>query len=163
VAVGYSGVLNTSFSEIWDGSSWTILRIPNPAKIGASQLNSVSCVSATSCTAVGFFLHSSYLDTTLAEVWNGTKWTIEPTPTPPGHDITQLLAVSCLPGACSAIGYFELPWTTLADVWDGSTWKRQTIPNQANLADKLTGVSCTSAATCTAVGSSENGAFVEAK
>jgi hypothetical protein len=125
----------------------------------------VSCTSPTSCTAVGFFLHSSFVDTTLAEVWNGAHWRIQATPNPPRRVIRQLLGVSCIPGACTAIGYSETssPWATLAEVWNGSTWKLQQIPNQANQVDKLTGVSCTSATTCIAVGSSVSGAFAEAK
>ena len=164
-AVGYSGVLNTSFSEVWDGSTWMIHHIPNPQKIGASNLYSVSCTSPASCTAVGFFLHSSFVDTTLAEVWNGAHWKIQATPNPPRRVIRQLLGVSCIPGACTAIGYSETasPWATLAEVWNGSTWKLQKIPNQTNQIDKLTGVSCTSATACTAVGSSVTGAFAEAK
>jgi hypothetical protein len=79
--------------------------------------------------------------------------------------IRQLLGVSCIPGACTAIGYYETPalWTTLAEVWNGSTWQIQNIPNQANQTDKLTGVSCISATTCIAVGNSSSGAFAEAK
>lgn len=123
----------------------------------------MSCVSPTSCTAVGSFLNSAFVDTTLAEVWNGAHWRIQTTPNPPERETSQLLGVSCIPAACTAIGYSESSWATLAEVWNGSTWKLQTIPHQTNQIDKLTGVSCTSATTCTAVGSSLSGAFVEAK
>jgi hypothetical protein len=162
-AVGYSGVLNTSFSEVRDGSTWTIQPIPNPAELGASDLYGVSCTSPTSCTAVGYFLSSSFVDTTLAEVWDGAAWTIQTTPSPTGRQTSELLGVSCTSGACTAIGYSELPWATLAEVGNGSTWKLQKIPNQSDQIDKLTGVSCTSATACIAVGSSSKGAFVEAK
>jgi hypothetical protein len=160
-AVGYSGVLNQSFSEVRDGSTWTIQPIPNPEELGASDLYGVSCTSPTSCTAVGTFLNTSYVYTTLAEVWNGTAWTIQTTPNPTGRESSQLLGVSCIPGACTAIGDSG---ATLAEVWNGATWKIQKIPNPKNQIDnKLTGVSCTSATVCTAVGSSSSGALVEAK
>ena len=162
-AVGNSDVLNTSFSEVWDGSTWTIHSIPNPQEIGDSGLYGVSCVSPTSCTAAGVFINSGFVKTTLAEEWNGTKWKIQSTPNPAQREVSQLLAVSCLPGACTAVGDSSLPEATLAEVWNGSTWKIQTIPNQTNLDDTLTGLSCTSASTCVAVGGSTNGALVEAK
>lgn len=162
-AVGNSDVLNTSFSEVWDGSTWTIHSIPNPEEIGDSGLYGVSCVSPTSCTAVGVFINSGFVKTTLAEGWNGIKWKIQSTPNPPEREVSQLLAVSCLPGVCTAVGDSSLPEATLAEVWNGSTWKTQTIPNQKDLDDNLTGLSCTSASTCIAVGGSTNGAFVEAK
>jgi hypothetical protein len=155
--------LNTSFSEVRDGSTWTIQPIPNPAELGASDLYGVSCTSPTSCTAVGYFLSSSFVDTTLVEVWDGVAWTIQTTPNPTGRETSELLGVSCISGACTAVGYSELPWATLAEVGNASTWKLQKIPNQNNQIDKLTGVSCTSATACIAVGSSSKGAFVEAK
>jgi hypothetical protein len=160
-AVGYSGVLNQSFSEVRDGSTWTIQPIPNPEELGASDLYGVSCTSSISCTAVGTFLDTSFVYTTLAEVWDGTAWTVQVTPNPTGRESNQLLGVSCVPGACTGIGYSGL---TLAEVWNGSTWRLQKIPNPKNQIDnKLTGVSCTSATVCTAVGSSSGGALVEAK
>ncbi len=163
VAVGYSGVLNQSISEVRDGSTWTIQPIPNPEELGASDLYGVSCTSPTSCTAVGFFLDTSYVDTTLAEEWDGTVWTIQSTPNPTGQTISQLLGVSCTPGACTAIGDTGFTTSNLAEVRTGSTWTLQKISSQTDQSYKLPAVSCTSATACTAVGSTRNEVFVEAK
>ncbi|HEX4059880.1 MAG TPA: hypothetical protein VHY58_02570 [Streptosporangiaceae bacterium] len=85
-----------------------------------------------------------------------TSWTIQPTPTPADGVNGQLQAVSCLSAAsCTAVGNYESDagTVTLVEVWDGSAWTVQTSPNPsgANFSD-LTGVSCSSATSCTAVG-----------
>ena len=41
-----------------------------------NSLDGVSCVSATSCTAVGSYVSPSGVDRTLIESWNGTAWTL---------------------------------------------------------------------------------------
>jgi hypothetical protein len=73
----------------------------------------VSCTSASSCTAVGQY-QSSNVTTfgapeTLAEVWDGTTWTIATTPDPSSTQ-NQLNSVSC--GAsqvCAAVGLYSNP------------------------------------------------------
>src|SRR5262249_16871578 len=54
---------------------------PPPAGSPQAQLSAVSCASATSCTAVGFY----YVDAggnsgPLAEHWNGARWAIQHVP-----------------------------------------------------------------------------------
>jgi hypothetical protein len=40
----------------------------------------VSCSAATACTAVGYVSNGlASSDRTLAEAWNGTTWTVQPT------------------------------------------------------------------------------------
>jgi hypothetical protein len=73
-----------------------------------SSLSAVSCTSAASCTAVGHYQSSNVSNfgaqQTLAEVWDGTTWSLWTTPNPSAaHDL--LLGVSC--GAsqmCTAVG-----------------------------------------------------------
>ena len=64
------------------GSAWVIVRSPNPAGAGLVFLNGVACTSARACWAVGE--HAKNLSgaptRTLAERWNGTRWSIVPTP-----------------------------------------------------------------------------------
>ena len=59
-AVGATGALDPSgmtpfnaFAEHWNGRHWTIQHVPRPRAGGATLLNSVSCTSPQSCTAVG--------------------------------------------------------------------------------------------------------------
>ena len=69
-----------------DGSAWTREPTPaNPPGSNVSLLAAVSCTSAASCTAVGAsFYNSSPRVRTLAERWNGSSWTIQPTARPSG-------------------------------------------------------------------------------
>jgi hypothetical protein len=85
---------------------WTIQHSPNVTLPGG-RIDSVSCTSATSCTAVGSFESTSGITDTLAEAWNGTSWTPQSTPDPAGAYSAELSAVSCpAAGSCEAGGYF---------------------------------------------------------
>ena len=68
-AVGESAVgpADTTLAEHWDGSSWTVQPTPNPAGTTFSFLSGLSCPSATSCTAVGFYINSANAYQNLAE------------------------------------------------------------------------------------------------
>ena len=150
-------------AEAWNGHVWTIQATtspPGPAAV--SQLNGVSCSSATACTAVGFFQNSASTDLTLAEGWNGTAWSIQPTPDPadagtfPG---SVLSAVSCSSAAaCMAVGNYQNTAgnvVTLAESWNGTAWTIGTTLNPAGATNTaLAGVFCGSATDCTAVGRS---------
>jgi hypothetical protein len=66
----------------------------------------VSCTSATACTAVGHYQNGAGTRVTLAERWDGTSWTIQPTPSlSPNYFYTTLSGVSCTSAtACTAVG-----------------------------------------------------------
>jgi hypothetical protein len=95
-------------AEFWNGSVWAIQPIPNPAATQGSQLNSVSCTSATSCTAVGSYQSSDFTtfgqEETLVEVWDGTTWSLRPTPNPSAAGNNLLEGVSCTSLVCTAVG-----------------------------------------------------------
>lgn len=135
-------------------SGWSIEKTPNP--IGGGFLESVSCASATACTAVGGGAFG-----TLAERWNGTKWSIEHTPNPTGGSGPSLSGVSCASAsACTAVGYYNTGDTTdvaLAERWNGTKWSIEHNPNPTGSSNSpLYGVSCASASACTAVGDDTN-------
>jgi hypothetical protein len=116
----------------------------------------VSCVSPRSCTAVGFANRTSG-GTTLAERWNGTRWTIQRTPTPAAAAAVQLVGVSCASARiCTAVGYFAITTgidVMLAERWTGTGWtiQRTLYPAGARYV-QLAGVSCATPRSCTAVG-----------
>jgi hypothetical protein len=152
---GIAGALLT-LAERWDGTSWTIQPTPNPTGAKGSSLSGVSCTSATVCTAVGNYTNSGGTQLTLAERWDGTAWTIQPTPNPTGAADNRLFGVSCTSAtACTAVGSYASAGglVTLAERWDGTAWTIQPTPNPTGAGDSsLQGVSCTSATACTAVG-----------
>ena len=129
IAVGNtsnSRVASLTLAQRWNGHTWSIQPIPSPADGG--NLIGVSCPSRSSCLAVGG--HGNPFTGpalgTLAEQWNGTTWSIQPTPNPPGGG-WFLTAVSCTsPSACTAVGGRLVPpgkpTGTLAERWNGHTW-----------------------------------------
>ncbi len=157
----------TTLAEHWNGSSWSLLRTPNPVGATKSTLNGVSCASRVVCTAVGWSGTDSVAGG-LAERWNGHSWSVQttPNPTPEGRTLADLLSVSCASAtSCLAVGYYYIygvaGWA-FAERWDGVSWSVQAIPKPAGARDSvLASVSCTSATACIAVGNYEtSSAFV---
>jgi hypothetical protein len=75
-----NGTAFVSFAESRTGARWKPHPTPHPKGSTASGLSGVSCLSASACTAVGNSSNSAGAEVTLAEAWDGTKWTIERTP-----------------------------------------------------------------------------------
>ncbi len=146
--------------EVWDGSSWTIEPTPLPgAPRSTAGLDSVSCLSATSCTAVGAFSRPGVnaQERPLAEAWDGHDWTIQPTPNPKAENGSQLSGLSCTAAdACTAGGdyaFADVDDSVFALRWDGSTWKEQNQPNPGGQGFNVdSAVSCTGVDACTSVG-----------
>jgi len=154
-AVGSSGT--GTLAERWDGTQWTIQSTPPVSGTTSSVLKSVVCVSATACTAVGSSSSAPNTDATLAESWDGSSWSIQPTPNVSGAAFSVLLGVSCTsPAMCIAVGNSGTGTSsqTLAEGWNGSAWTTQATPNLPNGAvSRLEGVSCKTRTACVAVGS----------
>jgi hypothetical protein len=70
----------------------------------------VSCVSATACTAVGEYANRAGSVRTLVESWNGTAWSVVPSPNKGTvNDPNDLSWVSCVPASgCTAVGFYQL-------------------------------------------------------
>jgi hypothetical protein len=84
-AVGYysNGSAFVNYAESWNGTKWLVQETPEPAGATAASLAGVSCsFPPGSCVAVGSYTTSAGVPVTLAEGWNGTKWSVQKTPTP---------------------------------------------------------------------------------
>ncbi len=138
---------------------WSLRATPNPAGATASSLNGVSCALATACLAVGSYQNGAGTTVTLAERWNGIRWSLRATPNPAGATASSLNGVSCaLATACLAVGsYQNRSGTTvpLAERWNGTRWLLQNPPATGDYS-VLGAVSCTSSTACIAVGGSSN-------
>ena len=150
------GGVRHSLIEAWNGSEWTIQSPAEPEGATSTELSAISCTSNTACTAVGRYTTKTSA-VTLAERWDGSKWTVQKTLNPSEAKESSLLAVSCPSGtACIATGYYyDKGGTrlTLAESWNGSEWAIQTTKNRTGATQNiLLGVSCTSSTACTAVG-----------
>ena len=147
VAVGTytdSASVSRSLAERWDGTTWRLLPVPDPA--GGGRLNGVACTSSSACIAVGGSV------TPLVEQWDGATWRIQAIPSVSG----TLNGVACTSSsACIAVGNTATAGDLqgpLAEGWDGTTWRRQRIPNPGGPLADLTGISCANRVACTAVG-----------
>ena len=150
-----------TLAEAWNGTRWRVKATPNPRGVPSSELFAVSCSSPRACTAVGSYISDSDGDTrSMAQRWNGTRWTIQVTHDPAGAVSSEFLAVSCGSSrACTAIGDYmdrNADTVTLAQAWNGTRWRSHATPATPKPAsifsNVLTGVSCASPRACTAVG-----------
>jgi len=160
--VGSSG-RTVTLAQAWNGTRWRVQATPNPAGSAGSEFLGLSCSSPRACTAVGDYsprgAGASGNTASLAQRWNGTRWTIRATPSPAGAFSSELLAVSCAsPRVCTAVGGYNYSTNivTLAEAWNGTRWRVQATPATPRpasiFANGLTGVSCASPRACTAVG-----------
>jgi hypothetical protein len=152
---GGSGAMEP-LAEEWSGAQWKLQTAAIPKGVKASDLVAVSCASSTSCIAVGSSTNAAGTVATLAEEWNGKGWSIQTTPNPAGAGVSELASVSCVSlGPCTAVGRYDIAGTEtpLAERWNGSEWSIQYMPLALEaLGGHLSGVSCTSADSCQAVG-----------
>ena len=131
-ATSANGSTQAPLAEQWTGTKWSNVHAVDPVAGDLAELDSVSCVSATDCWAVGNSGPSSGSSVlTLAEQWNGSAWAIVSTPNP--AKFAALDSVSCTSAShCVAVGGDAATGTgavrPLVEVWNGSTWTQQTAP-----------------------------------
>jgi hypothetical protein len=142
-------------AESWDGTAWSVMPIPQPPNENFVTLNAVSCVSDDYCMAVGQdeAAGGKHTGQTLTELWNGSAWTIEPTPLPFKSQQTHVLeSVSCTSADyCVAAGLdfinSKKGYYWFIDQWNGSAWTVEaTVPGFLEFGS--TGISCPTTAGC---------------
>lgn len=147
-----------AYAERWNGLQWTLQSVPGQSGLGTA-LGSVSCTAVDACMAAGAFLDNfTGTLTTLAEFWNGSKWSIEPTVNKSGNYSSYLYGVSC--GAvdgCMAAGDYNYngPGASgpLTESWSGTSWHLESMPAPAHASVGLPDpVSCSAVDACSAVG-----------
>jgi len=162
IAVGGTEIpspAGSSFSELWNGTAWTLLATPQPSPGLGSQLSSVSCAGVAFCQAVGQTNLTGPLTQNLIESWNGTQWAL--TATVPDTSATAdntLTGVDCFSATtCSAVGSAVATSgpspATLALTWNGTTWSIvPNTPSQGTVQTTLAAESCVTDWSCVAVG-----------
>jgi hypothetical protein len=120
--------------EHWNGSSWSVVASPNPTGKTYVVLNGVDAISASDIWAVGHSGDPSSIPLqTLTEHWNGTSWSIVPSPSPGTYNGNVLNAVSAISANdVWAVGWYQSGSTgqeggALTMHWDGKQWT--VIPN----------------------------------
>ena len=103
MAVGFSGI--NTLTELWNGSGWSVTSSPDTAQGDQDNLLGVSCLGAGLCDAVGYSHLPGGSNETLIESWNGTSWSIVPSPNPLQSGFSILEGISCTaPSLCNAGG-----------------------------------------------------------
>ena len=155
VAVGGSNPTGTGklfvLAERWNGHAWRLVSAPTPSSPPNSLFIGVACPAPAACIGVGASADSSGNPTgTFAERWDGSRWTVQRTPTQ--HTPGGLLGVWCQSVTpCIAVGGTNAG--TLAERLTGTTWTVQSTPNPPGTqGDFLSSVSCTSLSACTGTG-----------
>jgi hypothetical protein len=149
--------------EAWDGRRWRVQDSARPSGM-FNVLGGVSCTSKSECIAVGSFGDGRFTSGGFAERWDGRHWSLQATPQSTDVFTAYALSdVSCSSAsACTAVGSTYIGvgpgGLPVAERWDGRGWTLQSTPAPAGAAfTSLSGVSCTSASACTAVGDSSAG------
>jgi hypothetical protein len=103
-ASGYADVDSENFATPyvlhWQGSSWTLTEVPNLGTEG-SRLRSIQLVSRSDVWAVGQEQKNNGSILSLTEQFNGSKWTVVPSPDP---GMQGKLIINSLDGIGSAGG-----------------------------------------------------------
>jgi hypothetical protein len=150
-----SGGTKVPLAERWNGTSWSAESPPTTEGAAASELLGVSCTSGTACEAAGFY-ESGGVRHALAEVWNGTSWSVQTTANPTGAISAELTSISCTSNtACTAVGHYTTSTSsvTLAERWNGTSWVVQSTANPSGATESsLLATSCASSTACTASG-----------
>lgn len=155
----------------WNGTKWKREIAGLPANGSGGGLRSVSCVSSSACTAVGYFyrleiaeekgkeIEVEVNERSLVDTWDGSQWSGSHL----GDD--ELEDVSC-PSAesCMAVGLDIGPEKAEATAWEfkKTSWSELEVPELEGGNNGFWGVSCTSATDCTAVGEYQDMEYPEA-
>ena len=120
--------------EYWNGTSWSVVSSPSPG--GAfNELRAVASVSANDVWAVGGFANLSGGEQTLIEQWNGTSWSIVPSPGP-GTQNNELAGVTVVaPNDVWGVGEFTPTGgaqQTLIEQWNGTSWSVVSSPSPSS-------------------------------
>jgi hypothetical protein len=128
---------NETFSEHFNGTAWSVVPMPlvNSSNINAFfQFNGIKANSASDVWAVG---DSGVVDVpgskTLIEHFNGTAWSIVPSPSPGSIAILSGVTTSNAANSVWAVGADTPAGTsarqTLTLDWNGTTWNVVASPN----------------------------------
>jgi len=107
-----TGMSSGALLQRWNGASWTDVSSSVPDSSMPSMLSSISCVSAVQCWAVGELGPtgggggSNFRPQALIESWNGSSWSVEPSPNVAAlsflNSVSCVRAVACLAAGSSA-------------------------------------------------------------
>jgi hypothetical protein len=139
-----SGMSWSTLIEHWDGATWSIVPSPNFSGYGGSFFD-VGGVAANDLWAVGNYSPDGVgTDFTAIAHYDGTSWTVVPSPSPGRSDLYSVAFLSSNNGW--AVGRDFISGTSLAEHWDGTSWQIEyTPPIQYGMGTGLLAVAVSSA------------------
>ena len=141
----------------WNGSSWAIVSTPTLAgqlsAVDGSATDNVWGVGAREVDLGG----GTFTFGPLTERFNGTSWSVVPTPTPAGTVSTTLSGVKTFSttdawAVGTAVTAGTLVAKTLIQQWNGTNWKLEASPNPDPSQNLLTDIDGASADDVWAIG-----------
>jgi hypothetical protein len=126
--------------EHYDGAKWQVVASPDPTP--NDVLYAVTAISPTDVWVVGVADNKSREgDRTLTENWNGSKWSVVPSP---GVGLLDAVAGSA-PNNVWAAGFRIVdnglkPIQNLIEHWNGTSWKTVTSPEPGAYANGTAGI-----------------------
>ncbi len=121
----------------WNGTEWIQVPSPNKASPTGSfytqTLNSVVALAPNDVWAAGYYLVGN-TDHPLIQHWDGTKWSIVPSPDGPTGDGTLRGIAAAGPNDIWAVGEYDKPdFAVMGKAftmhWDGTSWTVFIPPN----------------------------------
>ena len=152
--------------ERWNGTAWSTVTSPNATEY-YNELRDVDAASATGAWAVGYANSSSGVNgvprNTLALRWNGTAWSVVPTPQP-GANFRQLYGVKAVSATDAwSVGWYydtSLHGEALILHWNGTAWTQVTAPDPGTSGNGLESITGIAANDLWAVGNYSDGALI---
>jgi len=146
--------LPKTLTEHWNGTSWNYVSSPDPSSY-IDELSGVSADATNDAWAVGAFNNMMESQQTLIEHWNGTAWSIVPSPNvgADGNVLSSVITIS--PNDAWTVGYYTDSMgyqKALIEHWDGSSWSVVANPSPDSNYYALRGISAVSANDIWAVG-----------
>src|SRR5947199_9335655 len=113
------------------GAAWQIIASPNGSG-QVNELHSVSALAENDVWAVGVSYNTERtLGSTLIEHWNGSRWSVVPSPNP-SSSVNMINAVAAVSANDAwAVGTAPTPTDTVLILhWNGTAWS--VVPNPTN-------------------------------
>jgi hypothetical protein len=148
-----------ALAEHWNGRRWAVTRVPGPKGVSTTGFSAIAGRSPSDLWAVGNSTTASGDTPSLIEHWNGSRWSVTPSPNPRRGEGATLAAVGVdAAGGAWAAGATEESsgaGQTVALHWTGRAWTLVPTPSvRGAQAAQLNGISLTSADDAWATGSS---------
>jgi hypothetical protein len=151
--VGGTGA--STHTERWDGTVWTTVSSPNVGTY-SNGFFGIAAIAANDIWAVGAHSTTTTDYQTLTEHWDGTQWSVVPSPNVSTYNHSLLGVAAVATNDVWAVGNYlgnpNGPNQTLIEHWNGTNWSIVNSPNVGTGGNTLAGVAAVSASDIWAVG-----------